>query len=118
MGIRNCLILLYGLGCMTVKERKVKRDDKTEERKERGTERGWKGRREKIGEEALKEKKKKEREIRGGRLRQRVPNLVAYNIIPSSGTMPKTATRCSKYCREGFLGVGAVENCLFKHVGK
>ena len=61
MGIRNCLILLCGLGCMTVKERKVKRDDKTEERKERGTERGWKGRREKIGEEALKEKKKKKK---------------------------------------------------------
>ena len=83
MGIRNCLILLYGLGGMTVKERKVERDDKREERKE-GDRKRMEGKERKSRKRRLKDKKE-EREVRGGRLRQRVLNLVAYNIIPGSG---------------------------------
>ena len=65
-----------------------------------------------------KKTEEEEGEIReGGRLRQRVLNLPTVSSLVL-GTTPKTTTRCFKYRREGFLGVGTVENCLFEHLVK
>lgn len=90
---------------MSKKKRKL-REMTIGKKERRGTERGWKGRGEgKNRKRRFEKTEEEEREIReGGRSRQRVLNLPTVSSLVL-GTTPKTTTRCSKYCREGFLGV-------------
>lgn len=95
---------------------------KTKESQEmvRGKEEIRRGQKDDLRKEERKKKERKawEKERRGkgnlgGRLSQRVLNLVATILPLILEAMPKTFIRCFKYCRESFAGVGAVlYSCL------
>lgn len=92
--------MLSGLSCIIVKERK-------EERRGEQKEDGKKEEREKKLEGRPKIKREGEREIReGGRLKQRVLNLLAYNV--TNWLWGRCHARCSKCCGECFVGDRAV----------